>query len=197
MNGQLGRQETVPRERFTPGRLPRPHPGQSLSPELGVPRPPGRLLPGPPRSHFLLPPRPFHIPVPPGQPRARRSQPAAHHRLLRAPLPARPLGMKAAQAAGEEAPLSGRSVKVVLVGDGGCGKTSLMMVFAAGNFPEVSALTLGLALSPRWDNVRVCQELPQSTQLQSPECVCGVRRRKREMSQESLGSKAEFFRFSL
>ncbi|XP_049992924.1 rho-related GTP-binding protein RhoD isoform X2 [Alexandromys fortis] len=136
MNGQLGRQETVPRERSTPGQLPRPHPGQSLSPELGVPRPPGRLLPGPPRSHFLPPPRPFHIPVPPGQPRARRSQPAAHHRLLRARLPARPLGMKAAQAAGEEAPLSGRSVKVVLVGDGGCGKTSLMMVFAAGNFPE-------------------------------------------------------------
>ncbi|CAK6449786.1 unnamed protein product [Pipistrellus nathusii] len=39
--------------------------------------------------------------------------------------------MKAAQAAGEEA-----SVKVVLVGDGGCGKTSLLMVFAAGDFPE-------------------------------------------------------------
>uniref|UniRef100_A0A8C2LTZ2 Ras homolog family member D n=1 Tax=Cricetulus griseus TaxID=10029 RepID=A0A8C2LTZ2_CRIGR len=44
--------------------------------------------------------------------------------------------MKAAQAAGEEAPLSGCSVKVVLVGDGGCGKTSLMMVFADGAFPE-------------------------------------------------------------
>ncbi|XP_036272536.1 rho-related GTP-binding protein RhoD [Pipistrellus kuhlii] len=40
--------------------------------------------------------------------------------------------MKAAQAAGEEA----AAVKVVLVGDGGCGKTSLLMVFAAGDFPE-------------------------------------------------------------
>ncbi|XP_074129225.1 rho-related GTP-binding protein RhoD [Sminthopsis crassicaudata] len=28
------------------------------------------------------------------------------------------------------------SVKVVLVGDGGCGKTSLLMVFAEGKFPE-------------------------------------------------------------
>ncbi|XP_051001790.1 rho-related GTP-binding protein RhoD isoform X2 [Acomys russatus] len=44
--------------------------------------------------------------------------------------------MNAPQTAGEEAPLSGRSVKVVLVGDGGCGKTSLMMVFADGSFPE-------------------------------------------------------------
>ncbi|XP_008821093.1 rho-related GTP-binding protein RhoD [Nannospalax galili] len=44
--------------------------------------------------------------------------------------------MKAAQAAGPEAPPGGLSVKVVLVGDGGCGKTSLMMVFADGAFPE-------------------------------------------------------------
>lgn len=46
--------------------------------------------------------------------------------------------MKAAQAPGEEAPGGARSVKVVLVGDGGCGKTSLLMVFAEGAFPEVS-----------------------------------------------------------
>nr|KAF6467447.1 ras-like protein family member D [Rousettus aegyptiacus] len=44
--------------------------------------------------------------------------------------------MKAAQAPGEEAPPGVRSVKVVLVGDGGCGKTSLLMVFADGAFPE-------------------------------------------------------------
>ncbi|NP_001316918.1 rho-related GTP-binding protein RhoD isoform 2 [Mus musculus] len=44
--------------------------------------------------------------------------------------------MNASQVAGEEAPQSGHSVKVVLVGDGGCGKTSLMMVFAKGAFPE-------------------------------------------------------------
>ncbi|XP_057409207.1 rho-related GTP-binding protein RhoD isoform X2 [Balaenoptera acutorostrata] len=44
--------------------------------------------------------------------------------------------MKAAQAAGQEAPPGARSVKVVLVGDGGCGKTSLLMVFAEGAFPE-------------------------------------------------------------
>ncbi|XP_004627223.1 rho-related GTP-binding protein RhoD [Octodon degus] len=44
--------------------------------------------------------------------------------------------MKAAQAAGEEAPASVPSIKVVLVGDGGCGKTSLLMVFTNGDFPE-------------------------------------------------------------
>ncbi|XP_057584905.1 rho-related GTP-binding protein RhoD isoform X3 [Hippopotamus amphibius kiboko] len=44
--------------------------------------------------------------------------------------------MKAAQAAGEEAPPGAQPVKVVLVGDGGCGKTSLLMVFAEGAFPE-------------------------------------------------------------
>lgn len=46
--------------------------------------------------------------------------------------------MKAAQDAGAEASPGARSVKVVLVGDGGCGKTSLLMVFAEGAFPEVS-----------------------------------------------------------
>ncbi|XP_055987926.1 rho-related GTP-binding protein RhoD [Sorex fumeus] len=40
------------------------------------------------------------------------------------------------QDAGAEAPAGARAVKVVLVGDGGCGKTSLLMVFAAGAFPE-------------------------------------------------------------
>nr|XP_025860105.1 rho-related GTP-binding protein RhoD isoform X2 [Vulpes vulpes] len=44
--------------------------------------------------------------------------------------------MKAAQAEGAGAPAGARSVKVVLVGDGGCGKTSLLMVFAQGAFPE-------------------------------------------------------------
>ncbi|XP_023415320.1 rho-related GTP-binding protein RhoD isoform X3 [Loxodonta africana] len=44
--------------------------------------------------------------------------------------------MKAAQAPGEEAPPGVQSAKVVLVGDGGCGKTSLLMVFAEGDFPE-------------------------------------------------------------
>lgn len=31
-----------------------------------------------------------------------------------------------------------KEVKVVIVGDGGCGKTSLLMVYAKGAFPEVS-----------------------------------------------------------
>lgn len=197
LNDQIGRPETVPQERSTPGRLPHPHPRQSLSPELGVPRPPGRLLPRPPRSHFLPPPRPFHIPVPPGQPRARRSQPAAHHPPLRARLSARQPGMKAAQAAGEEAPLSGRSVKVVLVGDGGCGKTSLMMVFADGAFPEVSALTLAwpcVVPAPGRASVRVCQEIPRNTY--PVPASWGARGRGGGVSQQSLGSKAEFFRFS-
>lgn len=29
-------------------------------------------------------------------------------------------------------------LKIVIVGDGGCGKTSLLMVYAKGDFPEVS-----------------------------------------------------------
>ncbi|XP_073073596.1 rho-related GTP-binding protein RhoD isoform X2 [Manis javanica] len=44
--------------------------------------------------------------------------------------------MKAAQAVSEEVTPGAPSVKVVLVGDGGCGKTSLLMVFADGAFPE-------------------------------------------------------------
>lgn len=62
--------------------------------------------------------------------------------------------MNASQTEGEEEPHSGRPIKVVLVGDGGCGKTSLMMVFANGAFPEVSALTLGSVLGHPY--VRVC-----------------------------------------
>lgn len=93
--------------------------------------------------------------------------------------------MKAAQAAGEEAPLSGCSVKVVLVGDGGCGKTSLMMVFADGAFPEVSALTLGLALSLRW-NAPVCGSAESCLEIPNSSLLGG--------SQQSLGSKGEFFR---
>lgn len=38
------------------------------------------------------------------------------------------------------APSGKKEVKVVVVGDGGCGKTSLLMVFAKGAFPEVSRL---------------------------------------------------------
>ncbi|KAM6158662.1 rho-related GTP-binding protein RhoD [Rhynchocyon petersi] len=50
--------------------------------------------------------------------------------------------MKAAQAPGEEAPPGAQSAKVVLVGDGGCGKTSLLMVFLQGDFPENYAPTV-------------------------------------------------------
>ena len=31
----------------------------------------------------------------------------------------------------------GVELKIVIVGDGGCGKTSLLLVYARGNFPEV------------------------------------------------------------
>lgn len=34
------------------------------------------------------------------------------------------------------------SLKIVIVGDGGCGKTSLLMVYAKGDFPEVSFLMI-------------------------------------------------------
>lgn len=30
-----------------------------------------------------------------------------------------------------------QELKIVIVGDGGCGKTSLVMVYAKGDFPEV------------------------------------------------------------
>lgn len=39
------------------------------------------------------------------------------------------------------APSGKKEVKVVIVGDGGCGKTSLLMVYAKGDFPEVSGLS--------------------------------------------------------
>lgn len=32
---------------------------------------------------------------------------------------------------------TGKELKIVIVGDGGCGKTSLLMVYAKGDFPEV------------------------------------------------------------
>lgn len=34
----------------------------------------------------------------------------------------------------------GDELKIVIVGDGGCGKTSLLMVYAKGDFPEVRKL---------------------------------------------------------
>lgn len=42
---------------------------------------------------------------------------------------------------------SKKEVKIVIVGDGGCGKTSLLMVYAKGSFPEVSS---SLALPSTW-----------------------------------------------
>lgn len=71
--------------------------------------------------------------------------------------------MTAAQAAGEEAPPGVRSVKVVLVGDGGCGKTSLLMVFADGAFPEVSAPRLRLARFR--SRARVYRSVPERPRL--------------------------------
>lgn len=37
-------------------------------------------------------------------------------------------------------------IKAVIVGDGGCGKTSLLLAFARGDFPKVDP---GIAV-PRW-----------------------------------------------
>lgn len=38
---------------------------------------------------------------------------------------------------GSGTPKWGEELKIVVVGDGGCGKTSLLMVYAKGDFPEV------------------------------------------------------------
>lgn len=40
--------------------------------------------------------------------------------------------------AGKGSTKTGGELKIVIVGDGGCGKTSLLMVYAKGDFPEVS-----------------------------------------------------------
>lgn len=39
--------------------------------------------------------------------------------------------------AGSGTTKKGDELKIVIVGDGGCGKTSLLMVYAKGDFPEV------------------------------------------------------------
>lgn len=91
--------------------------------------------------------------------------------------------MKAAQAAGAEAPPGARSVKVVLVGDGGCGKTSLLMVFAEGAFPEVSASPLR-APRPRPCHAR---SAARSDSARAPR---GAHLARQGVSQRSVGSKA-------
>lgn len=124
-----------------PPRLAAPRPGRGLSPGLGG-RPPA---PRPARTSSRRPAPSTFLP--------RRACPAPGSRRSRTDAAARrPLAgpaMKAAQAPGEEAPPGVRSVKVVLVGDGGCGKTSLLMVFADGAFPEVSGRALRLCVHAR------------------------------------------------
>lgn len=51
-------------------------------------------------------------------------------------------GLRAMDAPGALAPAAAPSsarkeLKIVIVGDGGCGKTSLLMVYCQGSFPEV------------------------------------------------------------
>lgn len=53
-----------------------------------------------------------------------------------------PLRLRAMDAPGAPAPAAAPSsarkeLKIVIVGDGGCGKTSLLMVYCQGSFPEV------------------------------------------------------------
>lgn len=139
VNGMGG--EGLPAPHSSPDATPlrparRLDPGSGLSPG----RPPAAARPCPPPAPHALPPAapplPHSSPAVPA-PRPACAQPGRTPLRLRA----RPLGrpaMKAAQAAGEEAPQGARSVKVVLVGDGGCGKTSLLMAFAEEDFSEVS-----------------------------------------------------------
>lgn len=47
---------------------------------------------------------------------------------------------------GNGATKKGEELKIVIVGDGGCGKTSLLMVYAKGDFPEVRRASLSCNL---------------------------------------------------
>ncbi|KAK1800334.1 hypothetical protein P4O66_005482 [Electrophorus voltai] len=47
--------------------------------------------------------------------------------------------MQNGSGAGRGRAVSGEQLKIVIVGDGGCGKTSLLMVYAKGDFPETYA----------------------------------------------------------
>lgn len=47
---------------------------------------------------------------------------------------------------GNGTPKKGEELKIVVVGDGGCGKTSLLMVYAKGDFPEVRRASLSCKL---------------------------------------------------
>lgn len=44
--------------------------------------------------------------------------------------------------AGNGTAKKGEELKIVIVGDGGCGKTSLLMVYAKGDFPEVRGASM-------------------------------------------------------
>lgn len=46
--------------------------------------------------------------------------------------------------AGSGTTKKGDELKIVIVGDGGCGKTSLLMVYAKGDFPEVRRAPVSL-----------------------------------------------------
>lgn len=48
---------------------------------------------------------------------------------------------------GNSATTNGEELKIVIVGDGGCGKTSLLMVYAKGDFPEVRSAAIQLHMS--------------------------------------------------
>lgn len=69
------------------------------------------------------------------------SCPSRPRSIMEAANGALPEGAAGGSRGGAAAPSGKKEVKVVIVGDGGCGKTSLLMVYAKGAFPEVSGLS--------------------------------------------------------
>lgn len=86
--------------------------------------------------------------------------------------PMQPLPGSQSSAAGPPEPTVAE-IKAVVVGDGGCGKTSLLMVFARGDFPKVRGLSPPPA-APGW-GLQLPMPPPVPTRSTSPQCLRSTR----------------------